>query len=892
MRDHAPAKQESRLDASLMRRRFMLLLSSLTVVALAACAVCVGLLYRANVQQQEERLLELAQAQARVILWQRLAGRTSVGPTPLQNSFGATGRFVVVRGEAGGFADPVSGRAIPVPSPQIEALFVRALSGTSGTLPAADEQGRPILAAYTFIPELGWGMVASIELAEIRAPFVYAAASTLVVAMIIILAGATLIWAVSRPLVERIEENEARHRHILDTVEDIIYRASFDTERKTVRLEFISERVRAILGYAPEELTGGPESWLPLIHPQDLPRVEAKIRFMLDSGAVQPLEFRVRHKYTGGYLWFEDKVVLTKDGQGKADGLLGAARDVTERKEAEARLQMLSGALEQTADGVMITDRDGIIEYVNPAFEEMTGYSRTESLGKKPDILKSGMQSREFYERVWATVSAGDVFKDVFINRRKSGEFYFEEKTISPLKDAQGRITHYIATGKDISERVATQERLQYLAHHDALTELPNRVLFLDRLKQAMALGRRYNRLVAVMFLDLDNFKRVNDTLGHQAGDRLLLAAAERLSKCVRSRDTVARLGGDEFAIILEEVASVDDVSPIAEKVLEGLSMSFEVDGRTVDISTSIGISLFPNDGTDFQTLLRNADAAMYRAKQQGRNNYQFYTPAYVARNFPRSTLETNLRLALERNEFFVCYQALVDTYDEKAVGVEALLRWQHPRLGEIMPEKFIPLLEDSGLILPVEEWVLQTACAQHKAWRKQGLDSLKIAVNLSAHQFHRKDLVDSVRRVLSDTGMEPRLLKLEITEGMLLHHGEATMDTLRALHELGVEVCIDDFGTGYSALSYLKKFAVSSIKIDRSFVQDVATDSDSASITAAIIALGHSLRLQVIAEGAETAEQVRLLREQGCDELQGFYYSRPVRADAFAQWWLERRAA
>lgn len=892
------AEQEARteVETSLTRRRFMLLLSIMTAVALAVGAVSLGLLYRMNLQQQQTRLLELAKSQARVVLAQQVAGRelSAAGPrvsAPLDR-FGETGQYMLVRREGSQLTDPFSGHSIPSDSAEARVLFMRALSGATGTMRATDEQGEPILAAYSFIPELGWGIIARIRMSEIREPFIYTAASTLVVAVVIILGGATLFWGGSAPLVRRIEDSEARHRRIVDTVEDIIYCASQDEENPSLRLDFISERVRSILGYAPSEFTAAPDFWMQVVHPEDLPRIQAHIRNVLATGEAKPQEFRLRHKDTGRYMWFEDKVSLFKNEQGRVYGLLGVARDVTERKEAEARLHMLSGALEQTADSVVITDRDGIIEYVNPACEEMTGYSRTESLGKRPDLIKSGMQSREFYERMWSTILAGDVFKDVFINRRKSGEFYFEEKTISPLKDASGRITHFIATGKDISERVAVQERLQYLAHHDALTELPNRVLFLDRLKQAMALGRRYNRLVAVLFLDLDNFKIVNDTLGHHAGDRLLQGVAERLSKCVRSRDTVARLGGDEFAIILEEVASVDDVSPIAEKILESLSTSFEVDERPVQISTSIGISLFPNDGTDFQILLRHADAAMYRAKQQGRNNYQFYTPTYVARGFPRASLETNLRLALERDEFFVVYQALVDARNEQAVGVESLLRWRHPRMGEITPDRFIPLLEDSGLILPVEEWVLQTVCAQHQAWRKQGLDNLKVAVNLSAHQFHRKDLVDSVRRVLNDTNMSATSLKLEITEGMLLHHGETTLDTLRALHELGVEVCIDDFGTGYSALSYLKKFPVGSIKIDRSFVHDVATDSDSASITAAIIALGHSLRLQVIAEGTETAEQINLLREQGCDQLQGFYYSRPVQADAFAQWWRERRAA
>ncbi|MBS1246739.1 MAG: response regulator, partial [Proteobacteria bacterium] len=415
--------------------------------------------------------------------------------------------------------------------------------------------------------------------------------------------------------------------------------------------------------------------------------------------------------------------------------------DITKRKLAEAEMLKLSSALEQTADSVVITDRQGTIEYVNPGFEKTTGYSRDEALGQTPRLVKSGKQGAGFYKKLWDTILAGDVYSEVFVNRRKDGGLYYEEKTISPLKDAAGQVTHFVATGKDVTERMQTQERLQHMAQHDALTELPNRALFLDRLKQALARARWHKRLVAVLFVDMDRFKTINDTLGHEIGDKLLQALAERFSVSVREGDTVARFGGDEFVVLLDDVASEKDIGALAQKVIEMLAPPFEIGGQSLYITASIGVSMYPNDGEDSTTLLKNADIAMYRAKDLGKNTYQFYSADMSARAFERLTLESSLRHAIERNEFRLYYQPQIDAASGAILGVEALLRWQHPDFGLVAPAEFIPLLEETGLIVPVGDWVFRTACEQLCAWHVAGWPTLRMAVNLSPRQFQAAGL-------------------------------------------------------------------------------------------------------------------------------------------------------
>lgn len=551
--------------------------------------------------------------------------------------------------------------------------------------------------------------------------------------------------------------------------------------------------------------------------------------------------------------------------------------EIAERKQAEVAIRKLSSAMEKVADSIFITDASGVIEYINSAFEIITGYRREEAMGKTPRVIKSGKHDEQFYQQIWETLLRGEVYRNVFINRRKDGQLYHEAITITPLTDEQGKVTHYIASGKDITESIQTQERLHHLAHHDVLTGLPNRMLFVERLKHALKRAEWRKRAVAVMFLDMDRFKIVNDTLGHEAGDRLLQAMAARLLGCVRDGDTVARFGGDEFAGFLNDVASPEDVAPIVAKFLAALAPPFMIDGHELFISGSIGISLYPDDGTDTQTLMKNADTAMYRAKQNGGNTSEFYHAGMNAHALARLNLETGLRRALERQEFVLHYQPQIDLKNGDVVGFEALIRWERAGSGLVAPVEFIPLLEETGLIVAVGEWMLRSACAQHHTWRAAGLPALRVAVNISGRQFDGKDLMQTLQRVMQVVPMPAEFLELEITESILMKNADTDIEALQALSAMGMRFAIDDFGTGYSSLTYLKRFPIDILKIDKAFVRDITTDADDAAIVSAIITMAHSLGIKTVAEGVESREQLELLREQGCDFAQGYYFSPPL---------------
>lgn len=431
-------------------------------------------------------------------------------------------------------------------------------------------------------------------------------------------------------------------------------------------------------------------------------------------------------------------------------------------------------------------------------------------------------------------------------------------------------------------QRLRAEERVEHQAHYDLLTDLPNRVMFNDRLTLALAHANRHRRMLAILFVDLDRFKTIVDTLGHAIGDHVLRGVAERLSSSLEEGDTLARLGGDEFVILLPQIHRADKAVKLAQKVLEALKPAFHFSGHELHITTSIGIALYPYDGEDADTLLKNADTALYRAKEQGRNNYQLYTPAMNARAFERLALENSLRKALERKEFLLHYQAQQDLKTGEITGMEALLRWQHPDLGLVYPAEFISLAEETGLIVPLGEWVLRTAAAQNKAWQKAGLPPMVVAVNLSARQFQHHDLVETVARVLKETGLDARWLELEITESIAMQNADYTIIILRDLKEMGLQISMDDFGTGYSSLSYLKKFPIDTLKIDQSFVRDLSTDPNDAAIANAIIVLAHSLKLKVVAEGVETPEQKAFLKEHDCDKTQGYLFSNPISAALF----------
>jgi len=892
-----------------------------------------------------------------------------------------------------------------------------------------------------------------------------------------------------------------------------------------------------IYGYSAAEALGRHISFC--YPPERRTKVQAFLQKITNGEAIERFDTQ-RVTKNGTIIDVSLSISAIKDGTGKLVGVSGIARDVTARKRTEKLLHLRSAALDAAANGIVITDRQGVIVWVNQAFTTMTGYSKEEALGKNPRLLKSGDQLEGYYANLWSTISAGEVWHGEIVNRRKGGTLYTEDMTITPVTQRVGDATdtHFIAIKQDITERkrseemlqnsankyrvlfedsadatwlmdekgfldcnsaalqmfgyseaaqmlhpadisppnqpdgtssraasdqkiasaflhgkerfewlhqrkngnvfpaevcltaltlsgrptlLATvrditerkqaeeallfktalleaqtettidgilavdesdhivlankqfglnfgipdellstrndlivrkyvmdkvedpdafvervnylnshrdeksrdelrfkngkifdrysaplvdskgryrgriwyfrditnrkvaEERVQYLAYYDALTGLPNRTLLQDRLSKALASARRQKDKVALLFLDLDRFKMINDSLGHSLGDLLLQDVAERLKRWAREQDTVARLGGDEFLIVLTRIKDVADAAVAAERLMDKMTAEFVVEGHSLGINCSVGISMFPEHGADGETLIKNADAAMYSAKENGRNHLRFFTADMNAQVVERLILENSLRLALEKRELFLVYQPQMDMATGRITGLEALLRWQHPELGLVPPDRFIRIAENSGLIMPIGEWVLRTACSQARKWQDEGLPAVSVAVNVSAVQFRQEDFCQVIKRVLHETGLAPQYLELELTESLLLANADVTFSVLQELKAMGLTLAIDDFGTGYSSFSYLRQFRVSKLKIDRSFVRDVAVNPDDAAITTAIISMAKSLNLKVIAEGVENEAQMSFLRAHHCDEIQGYYFSKPLAVDKVA---------
>jgi diguanylate cyclase (GGDEF)-like protein/PAS domain S-box-containing protein len=568
-------------------------------------------------------------------------------------------------------------------------------------------------------------------------------------------------------------------------------------------------------------------------------------------------------------------------------GLDNIAREA-ERERAQRELAESEQKFRQLAANIpevfwIATPGHERIVYVSPAYERVWGRSAERLLSVSADWLDA--VHVEDRERVAVTVhSATDGFFDhEYRIIRPDGTVRWVHERAFPILNEQGALPLVTGIAEDITERKVAEEQLLLLAHYDHLTGLPNRPLFYDRLKQSLAQGHRSSRSVAVVFVDLDHFKIVNDTLGHAAGDRLLQEVAHRLKQTLRASDTVGRLGGDEFAIILADLASSNEAEIVAQKLMHALEHPFEVEGHELFVMASAGIALSAIDGDDADTLIQNADTAMYRAKEMGRSNWQFYKADMNARSLERISLDTDLRRALERNEFVLHYQPKVAVASGMITGMEALVRWEHPELGLVPPGRFIHILEDNGLIVPVGEWVVMEACRQLRFWSKQGVPVVPVALNLSGRQLQQNDLERRIRHIVSEAAIDPRLLELEITESVLMRNPEQAARLLRQLKELGMRLSVDDFGTGYSSLAYLKSFPLDTLKIDRSFVEDVVSSSDDAAIVQAIVALARSLKLTTVAEGVENISQLALLTAVGCNEYQGYYFSAPLVADKMA---------
>jgi len=668
-------------------------------------------------------------------------------------------------------------------------------------------------------------------------------------------------------------ESATRYRHLLDNLPQMIWQKDADSVYVTCNASYAQ-----VTGTTVEEINGKTDN--------DLSSSELAKKYRDDDRSVMAAGVMRVYEETwwsgnGERIVHTTKVPL-RDQDGKIYGTLGISEDVTERIRVEDKLRQDAKVFESTTEGVMITDLEGNILSVNQAFTDITGYSEAEVLGRNPRLLKSSRQDESFYQAMWASLYETGRWQGELWNRRKNGEIYPEWQSISTVKDPTGRPTNYVAVFSDITQIKRSESQLNFLAHHDPLTELPNRLLFNDRLEHAIQRAKRVDTNLAILFIDLDHFKTVNDSLGHPIGDRLLSHVANVLKDCVRAEDTVARLGGDEFVVLLEGLDDIDYTGEVAKKILQALANPFELEGHPLVISASIGISTHPIDGHDATTLVRNADSAMYRAKQDGRNTFHYYSAELTRSARERFTLEAELRRATEREEFELHYQPQLDVATGLIVGAEALVRWQHPQSGMISPVRFIPLAEETGLIVPLGEWVLQTACEQYQLWRQRGLPHFSLAVNLSPRQFRQKGLVKTIHAILDLTGMPPEQLELEITEGAIMEQGEHTRSILLALKSLGIRLAIDDFGTGYSSLAHLRRFPINVLKIDQSFMRDIPNDPSAMEIAATIIAMARNLHLKVLAEGVETGEQLAFLMARNCDYSQGYLHSRPLTADEF----------
>ena len=562
---------------------------------------------------------------------------------------------------------------------------------------------------------------------------------------------------------------------------------------------------------------------------------------------------------------------------------------VLDRNKSQESLRLFQMVFEDSEEGIMITDPNKTILSVNQAFTKMLGYSIDELLGETPKKLVSGHHDRSFYAAMWKSINTFGHWHGEIWNRRKNGEIIPEWLAISAFNDPSGKTTHYIGIFSDISERKNAEDQIRYLSSHDVLTGLPNRMLFKDRLDNAIAFAARTRLKVALLNLDLDQFKMLNDSMGHAAGDDLLCCVTSRLKMCVRDTDTLCRPGGDEFSIALANMRDMDSISAMVDKILEQISKPIVLEGRHISLSCSIGIAVYPDDGDNFETLMKRADNAMYQAKDAGRNTYRYFREQLNNDSHEFIRITHGLREAVKLNQFTLHFQPQVDLVTGNVLGAEALVRWNHSLEGLIPPGRFIGIAEQTGLIVEIGEWVLHEACRQAVAWQRAGLPSMLMAVNMSAVQFKRGNVKNLVRRALDNSGLNPQYLEIELTESMLLHDMDSMLSLLNDLKDMGLKLSIDDFGTGYSSLAYLKKFNIDRLKIDQSFVRDIATDPNDAAIVCAIVQMAHTLNLQVIAEGVENEEMLQYVSKCQCDQAQGYHFARPMPPEAFSAFIADR---
>jgi diguanylate cyclase (GGDEF)-like protein/PAS domain S-box-containing protein len=669
---------------------------------------------------------------------------------------------------------------------------------------------------------------------------------------------------------------------ITDNLVGMIYRCRIDA---IWTMEFVSEGCHKLTGYRPDELVFNTRvSYDGITLPEDRAHVSQAIHHALENNETFDVEYRIR-RADGSVCWVLERGVGLRNAHGQLAWIEGFIQDISERMAAnEAMLEAMrrySSIFEHATEGIFQTTPQGRYLNANPALARIYGHASPDELIEHlhdiQRLLYVSPARRDEFVRLMHEQGAVRNFESQVY--RRDGSVIWISENARAVRNADGSVQFFEGTVVDITERKQHDAELEYQASHDSLTGLPNRTLLRDRIEQAIVKAQRDNHHVAVVFVDLDHFKLINDSLGHHVGDRLLLEVADRLMACVRGHDSVARQGGDEFVIVLTEQHDENETIAIVSRLLDVISQPWIDEDQEYGLSCSVGISCYPNDGDNPDALLRCADVAMYKAKESGRSTYHFYTPELNEAISERLELENSLRHALERDEFRVYYQPRIEVGSGRILGAEALIRWDCPGKGIVPPDSFISIAEETGLIIPIGQWILQEACRQNSAWQRAGLPPISVSVNLSPIQFRHAGLVQSVAAALAQAALDPAYLELELTESFVMHDAERINVAMQSLKALGVDIAVDDFGTGYSSLSYLKRFPVDRLKVDKSFVRDIDSDPDDAAIVRAIITLGHALGLKVVAEGVETRAHLEFLQQHGCDELQGYYFSRPVPA-------------
>ncbi|GKT13024.1 MAG: two-component system, chemotaxis family, CheB/CheR fusion protein [Thiomicrorhabdus sp.] len=648
----------------------------------------------------------------------------------------------------------------------------------------------------------------------------------------------------------------------------------------------VNRRFYELFGLSESDVIG--KTFLELFS-QDCHRIDQELdQMVLDQDKNQTLEREITVVQNNTQYSFISTRFPVIDHTGKVDRICCILTDISHHKSMEQRINLAQRIIENTHEGVVITSLDGKILDVNSAYTKITGYGHDELIGKNPHLLKSGRHDKDFYKKMWTEIIKNGSWSGEIWDRRKNGEVYPKWLMINAITDDKGQTTSYLGIFNDITKQKQTEEEIQHLAYYDALTNLPNRTLFKDRLSLCLSNAKRDSSEFALIFIDLDRFKIINDSLGHNAGDQLLEIIAERLQSIVRESDTVARLSGDEFAIILPDLRLPEDASIVAQTILSEIQKPCKIDNTTIQTNASIGISTFPNDGESTSSLIKYAELALYKTKETGRNGYQFFSQALQDAVFDQITLEEEIRTAIAEDQLTLYYQPKINLATQKVVGMEALVRWIHPKRGLIPPDHFIPFSEECGLILPMGDWILETAIRQSAEWSAQLEEPLVVAINLSAKQFKQPGLLSRIEGLIEKHQIKPEHIELEITESSVMDDVEEALETMISFRKIGLKLAIDDFGTGYSSLSYLKRFPINTLKIDQSFVRDLTIDSDDAAIVEVIISLAEKLKLGVVAEGVETKDQLDFLTKKGCQSVQGYFISRPLPSANFEKYIME----